>query len=80
MVERLTMGQLISFYRRRAGLSRGELARRAGISRRTLIMLEDDKQPSPKLGTLRSLADILHVHVKELIPDSKPATAGALAS
>lgn len=73
MAEKLTMGGRIKRYRELRGLSQTGLAQQARISRRTLILIEEDKEDSPKLGTLRRIANVLRVHIKDLIPDREPA-------
>lgn len=60
-------------YRRRAGLSLTELARRAGLGRATLTQLEAGGG-NPTLETLYALADELGVALADLLTESADST------
>lgn len=65
---------------RRLRLQRGwnveELARRAGISRTTMYLLETGKTAMPRAKTLQQIAETLGVDVEELAPGWAAATPG----
>lgn len=65
-MEKLTLGEKIMIYRRRAGLDQNELAVRSGVSRGTIISLEKGTNCYPNETTLKCLADALRVKVEEL--------------
>ena len=61
------MGEKIAELRRAKKLSQAELARRSGVSRTMVYMLESGRRQQTTLGTLRKLAAVLEVEVAELI-------------
>ncbi len=68
------VGERIFLFRDAAGWSQAETARRAGISRNTVVVTETGRT-SPRLPTLRRLARALGVTVDDLlggpIPEKK---------
>ena len=52
-----------------------ELAARSGISRRTIVQIEQ-AQANPSIGTLLRLTDAFEVTLSELLPEQRVATAG----
>jgi transcriptional regulator with XRE-family HTH domain len=67
------IGKLIRAERTKAGLSQGDLARRAGIAHASLSRIENGNR-SPNMSTLDALAQALQVDVHELIPHRGGAT------
>lgn len=62
-------------FMRRSGLSAAEVARRAGLGRRTLLRVTENERPDVRLGTLVAIASVFDVSVIELlqrVPDSEP--------
>src|SRR4051812_13079210 len=66
----------IQIIREAAGLSRPELAKRAGIAWSTLYLLEDNLI-DPRLSTLIKIASALDVKPGQLIPDGKTSDENA---
>lgn len=62
------------------GVSQIELARRAGLSRRTIQSLEYGSGPDPRLGTLKKVADALGVPVEALFEPVKESAQGPLTA
>lgn len=61
-------------FMRRSGLSAAEVARRAGLGRRTLLRVTENERPDVRLGTLVAIASVFDVSVIELlqrVPDSE---------
>ena len=69
--DRLTLAELVRFWRRRARLSQRALAEKAGISRQAIADLESGTITNPQLDTLRAIARACGCDVRELIPDDK---------
>ena len=65
MDERL--GDRVRQARERYGMPAAELARRAGISRNQLYMIETNKAPDPGVLTIMAIADVLGVTTDFLI-------------
>ena len=63
-----TVGSRIRRLREARGLSQAALARKAGVTRLTVIRIEMDHQ-SPTLASLAGLARALGVKLRALIPD-----------
>lgn len=61
-------GAIIRKYRLKSGMSRRELAVRAGITIDTVVSYECGKR-NPKINTLKKFADALGVNYKSLLPD-----------
>ena len=60
------MAYRIKDLRRRAGLTQAELAKKANISRVTLIMIERDERSEPRVATLNKIAEALGKRTEEL--------------
>jgi transcriptional regulator with XRE-family HTH domain len=55
--------------RRRAALTQGELAEKAGVGINTIVRIETGGITEPRVSTLRKLAEALGVHPRELLED-----------
>jgi transcriptional regulator with XRE-family HTH domain len=55
--------------RRRAGLTQGELAEKAGVGINTVLRIETGGIEEPRVSTLRKLAGALGVEVRDLLED-----------
>lgn len=62
----MALHQKIAYYREKAGMSQRELADRAGVSPGAIGQYETNRK-TPRVETLRRLAEALHVSVAELI-------------
>lgn len=62
----MALHQKIAYYREKAGLSQKELAALAGVSPGAVGQYETARA-TPRIDTLRRLAEALHVSVAELI-------------
>ena len=65
--ETATVGALVLFYRRKAGLSQDELASKTGVSRPQIANIEAGRH-EPPLHRLRKFADALGCQTKDLVP------------
>lgn len=65
-MEILTIGERLMIYRKRAGLTKKELAERAGISVSTVTKYENDV-PNPDHEILSRMAIVLNVSVNKLM-------------
>lgn len=70
-LERETLGSRVRGLRETAGLTQEALAQGAGISRITLVRLENGKR-IPKLDTLRAVATVLERPVEDLLTSADP--------
>jgi transcriptional regulator with XRE-family HTH domain len=74
------IGEAIRFYRRRAGITQEELARRAEIAPTSVVRLETGEVRQPRYGTLMKLAGALQVSPAEFVrfvsDVGKPAVLG----
>jgi transcriptional regulator with XRE-family HTH domain len=74
------IGEAIRFYRRRAGITQEELARRAEIATTSVVRLETGEVRQPRYGTLMKLAGALQVNPAEFVrfvsDVGKPAVLG----
>ena len=61
------IGEAIRFYRRRAGITQEELARRAEIAPTSVVRLETGEVRQPRYGTLMKLAGALQVNPAEFV-------------
>ena len=59
------MRNTIKQLRKQAGLRQEDLAREAGVSRQTIIAIENDKY-NPSLELAMKLAKLLHRHVDDM--------------
>jgi transcriptional regulator with XRE-family HTH domain len=66
-----TLGDRITAAREAAGLGAGDLARRLGVERRTVIAWEDD-QAEPRANRMQMLAGVLGVSLRWLMSGSGP--------
>jgi transcriptional regulator with XRE-family HTH domain len=55
--------------RRRAALTQGELAERAGVGINTIVRIETGEITEPRVSTLRKLARALGLEARELLSD-----------
>ncbi len=55
--------------RRRAALTQGELAEKAGIGINTIVRIETGEITEPRVSTLRKLADALGIEPRDLLDD-----------
>jgi len=55
--------------RRRAALTQGELAERAGVGINTIVRIETGEINEPRVSTLRKLANALGVEARDLLDD-----------
>jgi transcriptional regulator with XRE-family HTH domain len=65
MAERL--GDRIRKARERYGMSQAELARRIGVSKNTMNLIESSKTPDPAASKVRAIADVLRVSADYLL-------------
>jgi transcriptional regulator with XRE-family HTH domain len=72
-------GQILRRHRLAAGLSQAELAERAGLSTDGIGALESGRRASPRLYTVRALADALALSEAERIDLIDAAQAGSVA-
>lgn len=80
--ERSAFGSLLRSYRVEAGLSQERLAEHAGLSERGISNLERGERKSPRLETVRMLADALDLSAEDRIPlfrAARPMDNGAQA-
>jgi len=61
------VGEAVRFYRKRAGITQEELARRAKLAPTSVVRLETGEVRQPRYGTLMKLAGALQVSPAELI-------------
>lgn len=59
----LSIGEQVSLHRKRAGLSQNQLAKKSGISRQAISLLEAG-HGNPKVETLRALGKALKMQVR----------------
>jgi transcriptional regulator with XRE-family HTH domain len=55
--------------RRRAALTQGELAERAGVGINTIVRIETGEITEPRVSTLRKLARALGLEARDLLTD-----------
>jgi transcriptional regulator with XRE-family HTH domain len=65
MTERL--GDRIRKARERYGMSQAELARRIGISKNSMNLIEASKTPDPAASKVKAIADVLRVSTDYLL-------------
>ena len=66
-MEYFSLGERLMVYRKRAGLTKTELAEEANISVTTLSKYENDEVVNPNIDTLYNLATALDVSINKLI-------------
>ena len=59
----MRLGDYVADARHTAGLSRAELARKAGFAKNTLIAIEDGATTNPGLFTILALCRALHIAI-----------------
>src|SRR3954468_23362757 len=60
------IGEAIRYYRGQRRMTQEELARRAGLSPGTIILLEKGEIKQPRIGTVHNLSEALEVDPLEL--------------
>lgn len=55
--------------RRRAALTQGELAAKAGVGITTIVRIESGEITEPRVSTLRKLAGALDIEPRDLLED-----------
>ena len=74
------IGEAIRFYRKRAGITQEELARRAGIATTSVVRLETGEVRQPRYDTFMKLAGALQVNPAQFVrfvsDIGKPAAVG----
>ena len=55
--------------RRRAALTQGELAERAGVGINTIVRIETGEISEPRVSTLSKLANAIGVEARDLLDD-----------
>ncbi|WP_089936037.1 helix-turn-helix domain-containing protein [Candidatus Entotheonella palauensis] len=75
----MTFGERLKMFRELAGLSQGELARKAGIHRATITAVENGRQANVNVFTARSLARALEISIDMLVGDSESELEPAVA-
>jgi transcriptional regulator with XRE-family HTH domain len=55
--------------RRKAALTQGELAEKAGVGITTIVRIERGDIEEPRVSTLRKLAEALEIRPRDLIED-----------
>lgn len=65
-------GDRLRHHRRRAGLTQGELAERAGIARQSVNNIEVGRF-APTIETVARLAEAIGVPAAELVGETRPA-------
>ena len=60
-------GSLLAYYRKKQGITQGELAAEVGVSRGQVANIEAERYPA-SISILRSFAAVLKISFRELIP------------
>ena len=84
-MEYFSLGERLIIYRKRAGLTKTQLAEMAGISVTTLSKYEDDKVDNPNVDTLYNLSVALGVSINKLIlgiedPHARKSLTGLISN
>lgn len=66
-MEVFTMGERLMIYRKRAKLTKNELAKRAGVSAKTIIKYENDEVENPDLDVLSRLASSMGITMDRIL-------------
>jgi predicted transcriptional regulator len=69
MLQMAPLKETLRRERRRAGLTQGELADKAGVGIATIARIETGDIDAPRVSTLRKLARALGVEVRDLLED-----------
>jgi transcriptional regulator with XRE-family HTH domain len=64
-----TTGEKLKAARRQAMLTQGELAKKAGVGITTIVRIERNHIPEPRVATLRKLAQALEIDPRQLLAD-----------
>jgi transcriptional regulator with XRE-family HTH domain len=75
-----SLGARIRQARLRYGMSQAELARRIGVSKNTMNLIESGKTPDPAVSRIRAIADTLNVSMDYLAGRSKDEESELLAA
>jgi transcriptional regulator with XRE-family HTH domain len=75
-----SLGARIRQARIRYGMSQAELARRIGVSKNTMNLIESGKTPDPAVSRIRAIADTLNVSMDYLAGRSKEEESELLAA
>jgi transcriptional regulator with XRE-family HTH domain len=67
--ERTEVGRRVRRERRLAGLTQVELAEKAGLSEDAVWRLEVGRARHPRISTIRKIAEVLGVEVRDLIDE-----------
>lgn len=67
MVAVAPLGEKLKGERRRAALTQGELAEKAGVGINTVVRIETGEITEPRVSTLRKLAGALGVEARDLL-------------
>jgi transcriptional regulator with XRE-family HTH domain len=62
-------------FRRQAGLSQDQMARKAGIPYSTYLKIESGTTPNPSIQNVLNIADALGISLDELIGRKPPGSA-----
>ncbi len=71
------LGDRIRQVREHYGMSQAELARRIGISKNSMNLIEANKTPDPAASKVRAVADVLHVSTDYLLGRSDEESLSA---
>lgn len=66
----MTHGSLLKNRRRELGLTQGGLAKKAGVSRSTIVRIEREIETSTLESIKRSLAEALDIEISNLFPEA----------
>ncbi len=78
--ERQALADLIREHREAAEISASELARRAGIDKGLLTLLDQKKIAQPKVDTLRAIAQALDIPIADMFATTNWLPQNALPS
>jgi len=74
-----TLGGRIRLARLRYGMSQAELARRIGVSKNTMNLIESGKTSDPAVSRVRAIADTLHISMDYLAGRTTTYEAASVA-
>ncbi len=66
---RMALKDRLKEERRRAALTQGELAEKAGVGTNTIVRIERGDIEEPRVSTLRKLANALGLEARDLLED-----------
>lgn len=75
-----TLGSRIARYRKDAGLTQGQLAKRCGWASQSRVGNYENDSREPTLGDLKKIASVLGIHVLQLIDEKDPSGLASPAS